>query len=154
MKAKNSIFKAIQNIVAENCYISPESIIQESRKREIIDAKHIFRYELMRRFQNTSEIGRISGEFNHSTMINSKKKYEELFQTDEAFRNKAMKCEEAIRRYESISFGKTEMETDYEPFIVLIRMIEAGHKNSDLLMNLTRCKKRINYIAGFKYFDV
>lgn len=79
--------------------------------------------------------------------------YNEL-STNKIFKIKATQCTEAIKRFEDLCDNKTELESDYEPFIILIRMIEAGHKNEDLQLNIPRCKKRINYLAGFKYFDI
>lgn len=71
--------------------IEHNSFVGKGRKREVCEARHIVSYILVKKLGMTlKKVGEnYLGKRDHTTVINSLKKYNNLHQTDEEFRNKA-----------------------------------------------------------------
>ena len=149
----NSEIESILNTVADICYVLPEDIVGETRRVPVVDARHIFRKIIFDEYKGkTSELERLTG-IDHSNFNHSVKVFNNLVSTDITFKNKYERCNEAVSNWKTLVKGKPDIEeSDYDPFIILIRMIEANHSIESIKLNLPICKNRINYLAGFKYF--
>ncbi len=89
--------EAIQETVSDFLGIKQDLLNGRSRKREIVEARHIAMY-LCRKFTGHSlkEIGRRFGKRDHTTVINAIKKVEDHAETNVQFREKFRRIQEVL----------------------------------------------------------
>jgi chromosomal replication initiator protein len=80
----------ILKIVGQECGLTKEQIISRSRKREFVESRHISAYVIKRKTRySLAKIGEGLGGRDHTTIMNSVRKFEDLFETDPVFRGKS-----------------------------------------------------------------
>lgn len=79
--------KTILKIVAEQCGVTVESILSESRKREVVDARHIYYGAIRIKFRVTlTAMGEDTGKRDHTTVRHGLKKFYERYVTEDTYR--------------------------------------------------------------------
>ncbi len=88
-------FENIKKIVCELSDISPDVVFMRTRKREILEARQIIQYFCLSELKYTAaKTGTLTGEYDHATVLNSKKTVLNLYDSDNNFKkliNKARK---------------------------------------------------------------
>lgn len=81
----------IIDAVCETYCVSNEDIKGKSRKRDVVEARHVISWVLVKKMGMTlSEVGRtFLGGRDHTTVISSINRYSNLYDTEEAFKSKA-----------------------------------------------------------------
>lgn len=91
-------FDAIIKVVSDTLNVPVSRIKSGSRKQEIVDARHIIAGLTQKYFPAyyTSRQGRKLGGRDHSTILNSRKRYNDLIFSNEAFQRKAAACQRRL----------------------------------------------------------
>lgn len=77
-------------IVATECGVTLEEIVSKKRSRKFAETRHILCKSLRDKCKmNVSRIGKMIGGRDHTTAIHSIRVYDDLYNTDENFRNVA-----------------------------------------------------------------
>lgn len=89
-QANSAVIRIIWQVIYEKLGITQEQIKLKTRKREICEARHITRY-MMKQFTNYSlkRIGNHTAGADHSTVIHSIQRYNDLHETDKDFKRDA-----------------------------------------------------------------
>jgi chromosomal replication initiation ATPase DnaA len=78
--------KEILQIVAENCGVSVDDIISETRKKEVVDARHIYFASVKLKYRvSLKSIGETVGNRDHTTVIHGIRKFKERYETEELY---------------------------------------------------------------------
>jgi chromosomal replication initiation ATPase DnaA len=88
---KDVVFNSVQQVTG----LGREDLQRKTRKREIVDARNIVIYNLYPYAGSLAEIGREFGK-DHTTIINSRNRYKDYYETDKTFREKAQRVQHAI----------------------------------------------------------
>jgi chromosomal replication initiator protein len=80
----------VVDAVCEIYCITVEDVVGKSRKREIAEARHVISWVLVKKMGMTlSEVGRtFLGGRHHTTVISSLNKFNNIYETEEAFKSK------------------------------------------------------------------
>lgn len=84
----------IQVIINESCKVfdaDPSDIVKKSRAQRVVNARHFVSWFLVKNMgMSLSSVGRdVLGGRDHSTIINSIKKFSNLYETEDLFKYKA-----------------------------------------------------------------
>ncbi len=84
--------ETIMEIVAQECGVTIEDIINRSRKREKVDARHIFCAILKEHFgYKLEKIGQIVDGRDHTTIIHAVTTYKDRFKNEDAYKEKVLR---------------------------------------------------------------
>lgn len=85
---KNSITSdEILKIISEHCNVTVEEVVSRTRKKEKVDARHIFCAIMRKQFGYTySSIGELIGDRDHTTVINSVRKFDDRVATEDNYK--------------------------------------------------------------------
>lgn len=87
----------VLKIISEECQISISDIIDKTRKREIVDARHIFCVIARKYMKFTlTSIGNIIGSRDHTTISYSIKKFEDRVECEDVYRDKVRRIYEKL----------------------------------------------------------
>lgn len=82
----------ILEIVATETYVKVDMVISKCRDKELVDARNIYSKIMKDKFGfPLKEIGNILGGRDHTTIINNITNFNNLYQYNEAFKNKVVK---------------------------------------------------------------
>ena len=92
-------YQQIMRYVAETCCVTEQEIVSRSRKRNLVDARHLANFFIRREciYMSLSSIGKLMGR-DHATVIHSVKTYNQLITCDSAFKEKSMLIELKIKQ--------------------------------------------------------
>jgi len=87
----------ILEIISEVCNVTSVDIIDKSRTKEFVDARHIFCH-IMRKYYNytLNNIGKIISERDHTTVRHALIKFKERYEFEESYREKVFRIYEKI----------------------------------------------------------
>lgn len=79
--------KRIINLIANQCGVTAEEIISESRKREVVDARHIYCAAVRLKYRITlNTIGETLGKRDHTTIRHALIKFMERYATEDNYK--------------------------------------------------------------------
>lgn len=94
---KKHTIKNIRDLVCEYFKIPVESLQSSSRKREVVQARHIAMYFSKQLTQESlTSIGNSIGKRNHATVIHACKTVKDLMDTDKTFRGNVLEIEKKL----------------------------------------------------------
>lgn len=90
-----------QTVIADSIFkvmsVPFRDIEHKTRKKGIVDARKIYCYQMKSKLNwSLKEIGRSMGNRDHTTVIHSIKAYQDLYETDDIFRDVCDKIEDEI----------------------------------------------------------
>nr|HPG55941.1 helix-turn-helix domain-containing protein [Candidatus Enterocola sp.] len=84
---KQITVQSIRDVVCNYFQISVNSLISESRKREVVQARQIAMYFAKQMTKDSlTSIGNVIGKRNHATVLHACKTVKDLIDTDKSFR--------------------------------------------------------------------
>lgn len=128
----------IKEIVCKNLRISEEDIFKKTRKKEIMEARHLFRYFAKKYTKKTLlKIAKFTNCKEHASVINSIKKVECFVLYDKDFKKKFKKIEAEILYFEEIPiFNSSKELTKFKRKLIdLIVNANTKEKIKDVLIN-------------------
>lgn len=119
--------------VSQETKISRQLITKRTRKREIVQARQLVQYFLERYTKlSLPEIGKLTGGFDHSTILASKKNIKNLMDTDKHFREWVKEMDKYFQKKFKKKTKKRKEETTQD----LINEVKQGLDiNRKILLN-------------------
>tara|TARA_R100000951_G_scaffold52288_2_gene44007 strand:- start:2284 stop:2802 length:519 start_codon:yes stop_codon:yes gene_type:complete len=89
----------LKEIIGDTYEVKMEKVFAKNRKRELVDTRHCLSYYIRRHTKYSfSEIGKLLGDRNHATIINSCKVYSDLLDTEVYHRRKSLIIQEEYNK--------------------------------------------------------
>lgn len=82
----------VMEVIAKECGVSTSDIVGRSRKREKVDARHIFCAILYQKFNyKLTKIGEIVDGRDHTTIIHAVSSYKDRFKNEDDYKDKVLR---------------------------------------------------------------